>query len=336
MKKIIYIGIMIIAGCNGAYDTIQPTSGITRKVLIDDGPPLSQIFYIESIGGDSLIALDDFAQVQLYVDNKFYKSIGIHGRGPCEYNAVRHISLNGDTLFILDPSTAKIVYYSLTTDECLGELILPELSDFSSFVRFGGSYYLLHTGYSVATNLNKRLFFRLDDDMSLTALGIRFADIQANVMLPPIQKYVSMRTKDDIIYMEFPLTDKLWLYNTGNGRIGSFELSLDGFDREFKSVSDPDEIMRVFNEVIELISGLYMLEDKIAVISGNGTYPDRTIKIRFLTYEGRPLGEITTDLYVFRVTERIFSRLTEESDDPDARHPYIIIDQEYHIHTGLN
>jgi hypothetical protein len=336
MQKLIYIALAIFVGCNAADDTIQVTSGITKHVLIDDGPPLSQIFYIESIGGDSLIVLDDFSQVQLYINNKFNKSIGIHGRGPCEYNAVRHISLNGDTLFILDPSTAKIVYYSLTTDRCLGELILPELSDFSSFVRLDGSFYLLHTGYSVATNLNKRLFFRLDDDMTLSALGISFADIRANVMLPPIQKYVSMRTKEDIIYMEFPLTDKLWLYNTGSGELESFELSLNGFDREYKSISDPDEIMRVFNDVIELISGLYLLDDKIAVISGKGTHPDRTIKIRFLSYEGGPIGEITTDLYVFRVTEQIFSRLTEESDNPDARHPYIILDQEYHVNVRMN
>jgi hypothetical protein len=328
--------ILLSVGCNAADDYIQVKNDVSRHVLIDDGPPLSQIFRIESIGRDSLITIDDFAQIQLYVNNKFVKSIGVNGRGPCEYNSVRHIFLNRDTLFILDPSTTKIVYYSLITDRCLGELILPELSDFSSFLRFGDSFYLLHAGYSVVTNLDKTLLFKLYDNSTLTPLGLRFVDLDANVLLPPLQKYVSMRTKGNIIYMEFPLTDKLWLYNTGNGEVSNFGLSLDGLDKDYKTITDADELMKIFNDEIELISGFYLLEDKIAIITGKGRHPDRVIKIKFYNYSGLPLGEITTDLYVFRITEQLFSRLTEESDNPDALHPYIILDQGYHINVSIN
>lgn len=328
--------ILFLIGCNVESDNIRVIENTSRQVLIDDGPPLSQIYHIESIGSDSLITIDDFAQIQLFISNIFRKSIGVKGRGPCEYNSIRHISLNEDTLFILDPSTSKIVYYSIDTGNCLGEIILPELSDFSSFIRLEGAFYLLHANYSIATNLNKQLLYRLDDNSTLTPLGLRFVDIDANALLPPIQKNVTMRVKDNTIFMEFPLSDKLWFYNIDSGKVSNYELSLDGYERDYKTITDGDELLRLFNNELELISGFYLLEDFIAIITGKGQHPNRVTKIKFYNYDGISIGEIITTLYAFRVTEHFFSRLTEELDNPNADHPYVILNQDYHINIDTN
>ena len=332
--------ILFFMGCYNSeneFQKVQVDDNTTRYILIDDGPPLSQIFRVEPIGNDSLLILDDTGQLQLFVKNKFVRTIGTRGRGPCEYNGVRHFTFKGDSLYILDPSTTKIVYYSINTGKCLGELISPKLSDFSTLIRLDGVFYLLHTEYSVTTNLNKVLLFKMSDNAVMTPLGLQFSDVNPNVLLTPVRAYSLMKSKDNVIYIILPLSDKIWMYNIESHTTNYHELSLDGYDdlKDYKMSSNMDDLIRILDNS-EAVFGLYLLENAIAVVTRTGIYPDARWKIKFYDYNGNYIGVIETDLFVIRVMDHFFSRLTEDLDNIGALHPYIIFDQDYRISLSTN
>ncbi len=325
---------LLFLGCTKDRENITIDPDVERHVLIDDGPPLSQIWHIEPVGGDSLITMDDTRSLQLFVDNRFVKTLGSKGRGPCEYDAARHFAVHGDTLYILDHTAAKMVYYSLSTDLCLGELSSPELSNLSSFIRAGGAFYLMHTGYTSVTPPTHDLLYKMTDGGVVTPIGFTIEHLQPNALLPPIMKSITLRERYNTLYMEFPFSDKLWMYDIVEGSMNGFRLSLAGHSdlRNHAMSSDMDEILRLINNT-EMITGFFLLPDMLAIVTKIGAPPDIDRKITFYDYNGIRRGEIKTDQHVFRVTDQYFSVYTEDIENPDTAHPYVILNYHYRINN---
>lgn len=147
-------------------------------------------------------------------------------------------------------------------------------------------------------------------------------------------KPMTMRKRNDTIYMEFPFSDKLWMYDIAEGSMNGFRLSLAGHSelRNHATSSDLDEIMHLINNT-EMITGFFLLPDMLAIVTKIGATPDIDRRISFYDYSGIKLGEIKTDQHVFRVTDRDFSVYTEDTANPDTAHPYVILNYHYRINN---
>jgi hypothetical protein len=305
-------------------------SNIIKLAIIDDGPPLTEIIHIESITSDSMIILDNTHQLYLYVKNRFNKILGAKGKGPYEYDVVRSFTSSGDTLFIYDQSLSKLISYSISTNECLQEIRLEDL--FSSVARIKGIFYFGYTEYTAATNLSKPLLYQLDAKHNVIPLKIRFLDLHANVFPAPLKMQTPLKQKNDLLYFSPPFSNKVFVYDTHTRSFSFFDLVLDSpHGKDFKSISNAKGIMKFINEELELVFGLFLLENYIAVVSKKGRVPDDQWKIRFYTYSGKYKYEITTNKYVFAVDENSFSRLTLALDNASSDHPYVALKQHYKI-----
>jgi hypothetical protein len=305
-------------------------SSITKLVIIDDGPPLTEISHVEPMSTDSMIIGDNTVQLYLFVHNRFNKALGKKGKGPGEYASVRSFMTSGDTLFIYDQHLSKLLSYSITTNECLQEIRLDDL--FSSVVRVDGTLYLSYMEYTATTSPSKPLLYELDANHKAMPLKFTFLDLQANVFLAPLKMHTPLKEKNGAIYFIPPFSNKVFVYDTYAKSFSSFNLVLNSpHGKDFKGISDAMVIMKLINEKFELVFGLFLLENYIAVVSKKGRVPHDRWKIRFYSYSGEYKHEITTNKYVFAVDENSFSRITLDLDNAGLDHPYVVLKQNYKI-----
>jgi hypothetical protein len=174
--------------------------------------------------------------------------------------------------------------------------------------------------------------YELGTNHRAVPLRFEFSDLQANVFLAPLKIQSPLKKKNGVIYFSPPFSNKVFVYDTHAKSFSSFNLVLDSPQgKDFKSISDAMVIMKLINEKLELVFGLFLLENYIVLVSKKGRVPHDRWKIRFYSYAGEYKHEITTNNYVFAVDENSFYRITLDLDNAGLDHPYVVLKQNYKI-----
>jgi hypothetical protein len=333
-------GIMCLCSCQQKKQPKQPVENIphTGSVpLIDDGPPLSQITRMVSIGRDSILVTDRNFQLQLFVNYRFQKVLGKKGKGPGEYISIFDFGVDGDSLFLFDIRLGKIIQYSLETNEVVDEIVNADLSQFYGFLRMNGTFYFVFARYTKETEPDKCLLYRLDKQNKLKELNFRYSDLGPDkiVFKYPPMALVLMKAKGGLIYIRFPFSNRMWIYDTVNDTIESFKLDL-----EYPQQTDlgylPDlQTQMKASEEIEVVSSFFLLDEQIALWSVRPKFnvlPTReTSRLRFYTYTGKKLTQFNVDPFVWDVEDSLFARWEVDTTQSGDRYPYRITWEKYNI-----
>ena len=115
----------------------------TPRYLVDDGdPPMSEVIGYATIGSDSAIVIDNTHSIFLVISDRREKLIGQNGSGACEHESITSFVVDGDTIFVLDHRLGRILGYSIHSGDCVSEIGMPELSDFTQIGRVDNRFFL--------------------------------------------------------------------------------------------------------------------------------------------------------------------------------------------------
>ncbi len=297
-----------------------------RVVLLDSKSPLGEIMSMRSYSKDRILVLDNTHTLQLFRNKRGEGIVGVKGRGPCEYNMAMNFSVLDDTLYVLDKSGGKIVWYSMKTNSCLGEIVNAELTNWSSLVRLQGKFYLIFSEFTAGMNLSKRMLCVMDDYGQMKSLGLPFRQLDADPFIAPLMIKQPIKMRDETIYFFFPTCRNLFAFNTKTESMSKIELRLEGFGgQRNRTVTDAIEIGKRIKNSLEIPFGLYLLKEHICVASKIG----EKWYLRFYKYSGQYHAELLCKGPVFEVTDSSFSRYEVSLNPIDADHPFIIIKQRY-------
>ena len=317
---------IIFLGCHTSNNKFYITSKATEN-LNDELSPIAEVQQMFCKGLDSIYITDNLSNISLFVANKFNKTVGIKGKGPGEYYRVTSFYVNSDTLFILDRSLSKIIWYNIKTNKFIGEIVNNKLIEFRSFVCINGIFYLFYTEYSMLTNLVKPIIYTLAPKGKLDPLQLHFKDLDIVASIAPLSIASPIETKKIIIYFVLPLCDRVWMYNIKTKEITSFKIKLDvPKGNELRSISNANELFSLVKNKIEFVFGLYTLDKYIAIVSKQGA--DNFIK--YYSYSGNYIGKLVSNLPIFNVTAKNFSVLGLNSTK-ESHYPYFIKKESYSL-----
>jgi hypothetical protein len=275
---------------------------------------------------------------QLFVNYKFKKTVGKRGKGPGEYSSIFDFTVNGDTVFLFDRRMSKIVAYSLETDQVIDEIVNKDLSQFYGFLRKDGKFYLAFARYTPDTEPNKSLLFTLDREKKLRELSFRYADLGHDKIMfkyPPMA-LVLMKDGGNVLYIRFPFSNRMWIYDVVRDSVESFKLDLEyPQQKDLSRLRDLQDQMKA-SEHIEVVSAFFLLDDLIAfwsVVPKFNEAPTRArSQLRFYTYAGKKVAQFNVDPFLFDVQDSLFARWEVDTAHQSVpQYPYRIVWEKYRI-----
>jgi hypothetical protein len=282
--------------------------------------------------------MDRSYQLQLFVNYRFEKLLGKKGSGPGEYRSVVDFKTIKDTLLLLDGSLGKIIEYSLKSNRVMNEIVNPELTQMSGFLKVNGTFYLVPRTFEKGTDPSKCLLYTLDEHNNLRELNFHYADLQSDKVEFAVWPYVPvpMRAKDDLVYFRLPFSRSMWIYDVKNNKVQSFKIDLDypehvevlGF------LTDLQQQVKILEE-FEMVDDFFLLKNQIALWTIKGKFrkppTSETCNLRFYTYEGKEVARFSVPPFVWNVEDSLLARWDVDTIDVAARYPYRITWKEYKV-----
>ena len=288
----------------------------TRYIVDEEGyPPMSAIRGYATIGGDSAVYVDNTHNIFLLISDRREKIIGQVGNGSCEHRSVTSFTVGGDTLFVLDSRSGRIVEYSIDRGDCVAE-VGTELSRFGQIGRHGDAFYLIKRGsYTSASPSDEPLFYRLNSAGQLQPLNLTIGDLDRTQLFPiPVRlgrRIPQVKEKEGKLYFILPFSHKIWIYDPQTEDFSSFDLvnnPPDISERNFPT--DTQGVSQLLSES-ELEMGFFPLENVIATLSLFELQPI----VRIYSYDGNLIGEETDVKHVdFEERGRLYSLQATDSE----------------------
>lgn len=331
-------GIICLCSCQQKKQPKQPVENIphTGSVpLIDDGPPLSEIAKMIWIGHDSILVTDRSSQFQLFVNYRFAKVVGKKGKGPGEYVSMWYFQAIGDTVFVFDRRSGKIIEYSLETGEVYDEVVNTNLIQFTGFLRANGTFYFGYSTYTGEPKSEKCLLYQLDEHNKLIELNFRYSDLGSDkiVFADSPAATVLMKAKGEFLYVIWPFSPRIWIYDLRKNKIESFKLELD-YPRQTDLRNGTDlQTQAKFLEQIEMVTDLFLTNRGITlytVVPKFGKFPTKeTSRLRLYTYAGKELTHFNVSPSVWHAEDSLLIRWGVNTSQSEARYPYLITWETY-------
>ena len=261
--------LLMVASCrNDASRTEPVVSDFPERYVIDEGtPPIGAINGYTPLRGDTALAVDNRDEIFLIVSDRRVGMIGAKGVGPCEYQDVTAYSVAGDTLFILDRGLGRLVGYSVRDGACLSEFVDPFLTHFTGVSKAGPWFYFTMSSYSTPLDPETVLLYRLSAAGEFIPLELRKSDLDADLLMMPINtgRLRHIKERDGVIYFLLPLTHKVWSCNVHDGSVSYFDLKHDSADiSAHANVPDLAAAAGIVRD-IEMELDLFLLDEYIAV-----------------------------------------------------------------------
>jgi hypothetical protein len=333
MRWILFILILFLGAACESKSRIEVSSQSTRAALVDGTPPLGELIHIEPVGEDSLIILDNRQNLHLFSENRFVKLLGKKGEGSGEYSRVSAFCVYDGSIVIFDKSKLKLLSFSLGTNECEFEKTVrsEEFAALSALVVNDETMYFIKTELSSVTPDHEQVFFKLNSDQTLTPLGLAKRNLQGRFLRSPIKLMTSVKQRAGKLYFTFPLSPIVWEYDVISHSLSSITVGLElPDDSDLASADNLSSALKLVNEKVELIMGVFPLDRHLAIVTKQGRPPDSQWKIRFYSYQGEFRGEIWTSYYVYDVQENYYAHIELSGDIDD--YPYVVVQTPYQIH----
>lgn len=305
--------------------------------LLDDGPPLSQITRIVSIGRDSMLVTDRSHQLQLFVNYRFEKMVGKKGKGPGEYSSARYFQAIGDTVFLFDRLLGKVIAYSVKTNRVYDEVVNTNLTQFDGFLRANGAFYFGFSTYTGEPEPEKCLLYQLSNHNKLTELNFRYSDLGSDKIVFAFSPSapVLMKAKGELLYIIWPFSKRIWIYDLKKNEIESFKLELDYPQQtDFKNMTDLQMQAKIV-EQIEMVADLFLTHRGITlwtIKAKFGTLPTKeTSMLRLYSYAGKELTHLNVSPFVWHVEDTLFARWEVDTTQSGAQYPYIITWEKFQL-----
>ncbi len=186
---------------------------VSKNYIVDTQEPLSELRGIEMIGKDSMLILDTSSRLRLFVKGRYVRTVGKGGRGPEEYVSPTSACTDEGKMFIFDQRLGKVVWYNLSNNEFLGEIVKPEFTQFESYKRINGQSYFFVTRYVSSDSANRGLLFRLDRNGNLTDVGIKFSMLGIGGFRFPVRAQPAIGWKETKLFICYPFSSRLIVYD---------------------------------------------------------------------------------------------------------------------------
>lgn len=304
----------------------------SRRYIIDEEPPLiSGIAAVEHVGRDSLLIVDDRLTAFLIVGREKQISIDAQGDGPCQYQRLTAFDVATDSLFVLDAGRGKVLSFSLRDGRCGNEYQNPELVKFRSMAHVDGSFYLTVHSFALRSPADQPLLYRLTPGNELTPLSLTRGQIEASMLVAPVSiPALPMRVSGERLWFLLPQVHRLFWLETASGEVSSMPLQHDSVSLEaFEDETDPDVVMDLVRNELEMETDFFLLPERIAVLSRKGSGDARRWMLRYYTYSGEVVESIELERPVWHLDERHAWQWGEAESDMEGVYPEPIVQIEH-------
>ena len=287
----------------------------TRYLTDLDDPPIGDIVGYLPVDASSAIAADHTGALYLIESDQRTRQINVAGEGPCETSRVASFTVVGDTVFVLDSRSSRIIGYAISSGSCVLEITHSGLRGVSSIARIGGWFYVVRTGYTSVMPLEEPLLFRVSDAAVLEPLTLTIADLEADLLMTPVQygrRISQVRMKDGLMYFLLPLSQRVWRFDPSTKEVTHIGLSnASGDISRFSESLDPSQMVEAFS-LLEQDIDLFLYDDHLAVLS---LFEDEW-RLGLYSYTGDLIAKGTIDQQVrFAEADALFALVSTGLDD---------------------
>ena len=287
------------------------------RYLTDLGdPPISSITGYLPINERMAIAADNKHGLYLFEADQRTKRINVTGEGPCETNRVASYTVVGDTVFVLDSSSRKIIGYSVSSGRCLYEIRNPSLDiSVGGMARIGGWFYGVRIMYTSVSALEEPLLFRVSDAETYEPLPLTIADLQADLLMTPrlvVHLRSQVHVRDGLMYFLLPFSQRVWRFDPTTQQVTYISLSnASGDISRFSDSLDPADFEEAF-DILEHDLNLFLLDEYLAVLSRY----EREWWLGLYSYTGDLIAKGTVDKQVqFAEADALFTLVSTGMED---------------------
>lgn len=299
--------------------TLTPPPAVAQnkisRFLTDEGePPMSAVIGYIPLSPDSALVVDNTDSIFLIISDRRERLLGQKGGGSCEHQQVTSYTLAGDTLFVLDTQLGRITGYSIHTGECLKEVVMPELAQFSQIEKNGNWFYLAKANYNSSDPPDEPLLYRLGSEGDLLPLALTIEDLDADLLLLPFkvgQRVNTIKPRGNKLYFILPFSHRIWQYDTETKLFSSFNLKNESAEiAKYSSSTDFEEVAKLVPR-LEIELDLFLLEDRVIVLS----IFQNQYRLRSYSYSGDLIAEEKDVQHVyFHERENLYSLVSTNSD----------------------
>ncbi|HBX65445.1 MAG: hypothetical protein CL670_01825 [Balneola sp.] len=305
---ILFLSVLLaFIGCSSEDENKTPSSSIsisladsaTTHVLKDDMTFLGSIAGIDFLDENRLIISDNSPGVYLFEDYEMVASYGGIGKGPCEFEQVSAFDTFENTLYVLDQSLTKLIYFDIETQECIEEVTHEDFGGVLLLRREENSpsFILGRTSYTGFSNDSLPLAYRFYDDKTSEALDFTLGRVNAiSSMVMLRSSGMNFEKHDNSLYGYYPMTDSLYSINLDDYSVNSIPLDIDIQRDEIEAAGED------FNKIIEIIQtdfefmDRYFISDQwvgIQVVHQAASEEEEATRIlKFFTHRGDFIKEI--------------------------------------------
>lgn len=294
----------LLAACSGT-DEPQSASELTvtlaesgeTHVLKDDLRLLADVRQLRPLGEGRMLIADSSPSLSLFEDHEMIRVLGGEGEGPCEYTSISAMDVTGDTAHVLSIRQAKVISYSLSTGECLGETSHESYSAATYLARTGGQYYTARTRFTQGTPDSSHLLYRHAANGEPSPLPVTKQMLDpADTPVPMTYPGQDFARSGRRLFAFFPFTDKLVSFDAASGEADTFPLRINVPKQRMSRTSDPREIMDIINEDLEFVWKVFATPQWVvaSVVHKNVSDSTRSGGLQAYTHEGDYVGEAYT------------------------------------------
>lgn len=331
---IVVLLLFIMTGCtaedadrrNDGNRELRLSDPVDIQTLNDDLEILDNIHIVHSLDGERLLVADSKPSVSLFENHEMISRIGTSGSGPCEYEHISAIDVIGDTLYVLSANQSKIISFSIDSGECLDETGHPNLSNKFYLTRITDGFIVGRMSYTLATPDSLPALEKLDDQGTISALDLELGNLNR------IKTAVNMRAPgldfsrhNDELFIYFPLTTDMHVYDIGGNTFRTFPLKLDIRREEITAAGeDINKILEIIRGDFEFVLHTYATDFGLLVQHASNPRSDGASRVaRLYSYEGELLGEWALE---YEIVASDGDNLLElrEAADPASEYSYEI------------
>lgn len=303
-----------------SYEVVRTDTAVVN----DARTPLKGINNLEYVAPDTLVIVDGTNNVFVARGSWTLERLGQHGDAPCSYRSIVALAYEPPLLYLSDRNRAQILAYDLRTLECVGEVQHEGIRNFSGIARHDGSMFGVR-GTLTSESADDTPILLQVDGQALEELPITKGMIPADWFPMPIIISTPLREVEGALHFVLPFSNSLVRYDVSTQETELFPVQL-GVPGEVDP-SDMQALIAALNEKTDLVFGLDLLENSIAITSKRGEEEAAVWTVRFYDRRGfRYLGEYeSTDRIIHVNDERIQTLYL----DIDSEEPYRIVSLYY-------
>jgi hypothetical protein len=332
---LLFLGFLLVSNCSSNEDTSQPISDISISladtaetfVLKDELTSLGIISGIDFLDENRLIISDISPGVYLFENFEMIASYGGSGKGPCEFEVVSAFDTFENTLYVLDHTLTKIIYFDIETQECIDEITHKDILGVSLLHREENSpsFILGNTPYGGNSRDSLALAYRLFDNKTSEALDFTLGRIKAvNSMISLRGSFVNFEKFNNSLYGYYPMTDSLYTINLDDYSVNSIPLKLDIQRDEIEAASDNvSKIIELIRFDFELLELLFITNKWIGIQVNQKARGEDVRIFRFFTHDGDFIKEMPSNGKVIAFHKGRFVELYK-GQNPNSEYIYSI------------